>query len=865
MLTGRIRSTSEPPPSTTGRTSIEAKKTASVPDLHGKLTTSAGITSLRLTEPLKLSRPASGIISVRDRNQQISDHHAELVPALDLGQGVQGNISELGPGATGPEPIMLLESSRLSPGPRMESYPAGEPGKKPFRISITDTLKPTTVEVPKKTAEQKPAGHPDFVPDSVEARPQQTKKKGQPTHSASVQQVSAGTAGKGNAAQDRSKLIAEVRRLIAGATPEQLKASSGDLKKLAGIDKSLYTAALASDKELIKIFKTDYNRSTRGGSDFQPDFIENLIKNFETSVEKLQKTKSSQSTGGVKKAGKIMIDQMPGLQDVFLARAVNHLITGELHKLDPIIGDEGCQIRTPFVLDMHRLVQEKMPKNAVELVRDYREKTEGEQNRVLEQLKDLEAKRKNQDKKYESDVSEFVGASPLKESMKAKSGEYKAMFSDLIDAIKEKHPGAVEYLKHVCSEGAIYWDSVLDPFGLSIIPDQNPIFPNNMLARRKMAQSKLSKDYLVKSAANLVRKDGGEISEEERDVGFDKKGKAQKLPSFLTVQSKKNTMPAMLLHALQMNSAAAVTRGERLELGCYWETTRLALTHALKNGYPLIVNIRRLTVSGEGDDRQYSSNVCKTLFYEPTDKGYQYQPHPSAEQQSQGALLFQGYSMLKEGDTGIPGATVPIAPWVVRADPEEFLDGFTKCDVVNLMLLGDVGTHHPLNTGGSGSGAYAYGLPGRSQNEYSFDHDPGGWKYVDAVHNQTLSDLKQPLMTQQGQEYLTPDFQLTKKSKGLLFPDQCPVDIAGTGTEFNIQEEYQLMKSLCQAAGMKDTMYARHNRQTSTAERVAQSTMPFVSTHILASTFSHENKVSSRFSSPKTRGVSEKLDELRKK
>ena len=190
------------------------------------------------------------------------------------------------------------------------------------------------------------------------------------------------------------------------------------------------------------------------------------------------------------------------------------------------------------------------------------------------------------------------------------------------------------------------------------------------------------------------------------------------------------------------------------------ETTRLALTHALKNSYPLIVNIRRLTVSGEGENRQYSSNICKTLFYEPTDKGYQYQPHPSAEQQSQGALLFQGYSMLREGDAGIPGATIPIAPWVFKEDPEEFLDGFTNCDVANLMLLGDVGTHHPLNTGGSGSGAYAYGLPGRSQNEYSFDHDPGGWKYVDAIHDQTLSDMGALRMTQQGQEYLTPQFRI---------------------------------------------------------------------------------------------------------
>ena len=381
-----------------------------------------------------------------------------------------------------------------------------------------------------------------------------------------------------------------------------------------------------------------------------------------------------------------------------------------------------------------------------------------------------------------------------------------------------------------------------------------------------MAQSRLSKKYMARSAAELLSMGGGTVSEGVKELGYDKKGVMQTSPSFLTAQSKKDSMPAMLLHAVQMHSSAAVTRGERLELLPYWETTRLALTHALKKGYPLIVNLRRLTVSGEGNDRQYSSNICQTLFYEPTDQGYIYKPNPSKPQQSQGALLFQGFSMLRKGDTDIPGATLPTAPWVFKEDPEEFLDGFTKCNVANLMLLGDVGTHHPLNTGGSGSGAYAYGLPGDpAASEYRFDNDPGGWEYVDAIHDLTLSDLGQPGMTQRGREYLTPDFKLTDTSKGLVFPDECPVNITDTGSAFNIKEEYRLMKLLCKAAGMKDTMYAKHDRQTKTAERVAQSTMPFVSTHILASTFAHENEVSSRFSPPKTRGVSENLDELRKK
>ena len=567
--------------------------------------------------------------------------------------------------------------------------------------------------------------------------------------------------------------------------------------------------------------------------------------------------------GGAKKGGKLTLDQMPGLQDMFLTRAVNHLIMGELHELDPIIGDEGCQIRTPFVLDMYRLVQQNMQANAVDLVNEYRAKAEDEQVKVFGRLRELESKRKDDNRSsYESGVSEFISSNALQKSINAKSGPYETMFQNLLSSIERHYPESVSYLSHVCSEGTIYWKSVLDPFGLSVMPDQNPIFPNALLTRRKMAQSRWSKKYMARSAAELLLMAGGTFSEGAKGLGYGKKEAMQTDTSFLTAQSKKENMAAMLLHAVQMHSGAAVTRGERLELGPYWETTRLALTYALKNKFPLLINLRRLIVSGEGAEREYSSNICRTLFYEPTDEGYKYQPNPSEAQQSQGALLFQGFSMLRKGDTRIPGATLPIASWVFEEDPEKFLTGFTACDVANLMLVGDVGTHHPLNTGGRGSGAYAYGLPGSPQSVYSFDHDPGGWEYTDAIHDLTLSDLGQSGMTQQGLEYLTPEFELTDKSKGLLFPDQCPVNIAGTGSEFNIKEEYQLMKLLCRAADMKDTMYAKHDRKTKTAERVAHSTMPFVSTHILTSTFAHENEISEHFASFKTRGIIEKPDEL---
>ena len=94
---------------------------------------------------------------------------------------------------------------------------------------------------------------------------------------------------------------------------------------------------------------------------------------------------------------------------------------------------------------------------------------------------------------------------------------------------------------------------------------------------------------MIKTAYKLVCKEGGIVSTENKEIGFDKRGNVHTSPSFLMVQSEKYNIAAMLLFVLQMQSAAAVIKYKRLELGPCWETARLALTYALKEGYPLIL------------------------------------------------------------------------------------------------------------------------------------------------------------------------------------------------------------------------------------------------------------------------------------
>lgn len=819
MPIGKSRSASEPPsPSIADRRQVGDNKAASQPDLRGRLATSTNSYSLRLTGAEALPGPDATRPDSRVDGKQLSDYRVELTPAFDLSR----------------------EERKDTPGPGRSATTEGQPST--FAVSGPPVMRPFQVPLePRMPTGQSGIGERHTpVPDTGSA--------------AVLVQTPAELRGQFN----------KPGVSLAGGVPEPVPHVAVEPKQIG-------------------------KKARQAGSRQQ-------VRAGTAKPGPIKRTEKSAKAGAVKAVNKVTVDQIPGLRDVFLSRAINHLITGELDQLDPMIGDESCQSRTPFVLDMHRLVQARMPANAVGLVRKYREKTNDEQRKTFETLRTLERSRKDKNPMYERNISDFIGSDPLKESRIAKSGEYEAMLADMISTIKESDPEYVDYLSHVCSEGSIYWEDVFDPFGISMLTDRHPIFPDSMLAKRKVGQSGYSKNYMAKTAAGLVEIGGGKVGRAEKELGYNKKGVMQKNSEFLVTQTNKDDISSMLLHALQFHSGAASTKNSRLEMAPCWETTRIALTHALKQNYPLLVNIRRLLVSGEGDSRNYSSNLSQTLFYEPSEEGYKYQPNPSEAQRSQGALLFQGYSMLREGDTTLERSVLPVSSWVFERDPDKYLDGLVKCDIANVLLLGGAGTHPPLNTGAPGSSAY--GLPNGPPGDYKFSNDAGGVEYSEAIHDRVLADLGQSgSMTEAARQFLIPKdekelreeyrgylqykaaveaegkeaepftrtlFRLTDKAKSLKFPDECPISLAGTGTKFNIKEEYQLLKLLSQAAGMENTIYSKEDRNTGTAKRTACKTAPFAIVHILASNYARQNEVSKQFSAPQTRGVTENLDELRK-
>ena len=665
------------------------------------------------------------------------------------------------------------------------------------------------------------------------------------------------------------QLIEEIVSLVEMTNREVLEKSKGDYTQLFGFDVSPHNTALRETEALKHAYEVSFNKLCKGGGKVPPDFAEqlrsDLVATFLATLKKKEKHK--QKRAGAKEKGrreqakpaqKVSLIEMPGLQDIILCRAINHLITEEVRDLDSVIGDEGCQLRTPFILNMYREVQEKLPSlvqggrdKAISLVEKYREKAGKEQDECIERLIDLDKMRTGKDSKYKDKLDEFTNANALLKSTEAYQDSYQHMVKGLTAAMEEHWPGSTEYLMHTCSEGSMSWTEERDLFAIPTGIDRHPLFPEkSVLSRRKSRQADLSKQYMVRVICELLKKRNIEVETMEKALGYDKSGKLQTNKEFKIAKTDKDNVFSMLLHSLQLHTGTASVSRDKIKLVPCWESIYIVFPYALEQGYPLLINLRRVILSGEGEERQYRSNdLCRTLFYKPTKTGYEYEPNPSEEEQKQPALCVTGYSMLREEDTVQSGHETTLAPWVFEREPERFLTEFTQRDILNLLLLDGASTHPPLNTGTTG--ASALGFPEGSatpaiKKDYKFKEqgDQESWKYARAIHDNTLFDLGQDRMTSEGKRWLTSEYELTEKAKKLTIPDQCPINMLGDETELNIKERYELLLKLIQGAGLDFTRYSMEDKKTGVVIRVADMTVPFSIAHISTSTFKHEDKIS---------------------
>ena len=281
----------------------------------------------------------------------------------------------------------------------------------------------------------------------------------------------------------------------------------------------------------------------------------------------------------------------------------------------PWLETKAASYGTPFILDMYRLAHKNMPDDAIALVRKYREKAQDEQICAFENLRLIERLRKSEVeakirhdrlKKSLNDARRAAGKSPkpmevtalqremeqTKSEHEQKAKEYKQAlhsfkvpqtemahsgdYKDMITSITGKMGNNwMEYLTLTSSEGAIYWEDLLDDFGIAVGTNFHPVFSDQTLSKRKARQSELSKDYMVEVAARLLQNKGIDVHEEQRTTAYtmDKAEPKEKQTAVTMAKTRQNDILSQLLYSIQICSAVIPqTKGKypiNIVLGCY--------------------------------------------------------------------------------------------------------------------------------------------------------------------------------------------------------------------------------------------------------------------------------------------------------
>ena len=842
---------------------------------------------------------------IGDKYEQHADAVAEKVMR---GESVEGLLDQV----VGEKATMVIPSPVTGSGPvQMMDPPKKDTTKKMQDTSEYTGKKPTAL-----------APTQDLEETEVQSKPEST-------------------------ITSRDEFIAAVTSLVENASQTELRESHGALTTLSGYNQTGLNAVSDDLVPLFGIYSKSFMGKSRGGKIFPEEFSKVLIIEFNNQVSKNLKAKRKAKESEkkqvqtpakektkekkLKRSGEEQtekeirsVNDLPGLENMFLCRAINHLIMGELHELDSMVGDEGCQLRTPFILDMYRLAHKNMPDDAMALVSKYREKAQDEQIcafenlRLIERLRrpEVEAKIRYDRLKKSLDVARrAAGKSPVPMEVTAlqreveqanseheqKAKEYKQTlrsfkipqtemaysgdYKDMITSITGKMGNNwMEYLTLTCSEGAIYWEDLLDDFGIAVGTNFHPVFSDQTLSKRKARQSELSKDYMVEVAARLLQNRGIDVHEEQRTTAYtmDKTGPKEKQKAVTMAKTRQNDILSQLLYSIQICSAVIPRQKANIQLIQCWDAMRVVFTHMYECGYPIIINLRRLVASpvatatgAAAPSWEYRSILCKTLFYESTPAGYKYVPEPDREQERQGAFCVTGYSMLRQGDETLGHVSTPlpdVASWVFEQDPEKFLRNFSATDILNLLQLG-ITKHPPLNVGAEGTRADALTeemAKTSKRGDYRYDKkgadDAGGWRYADEVHAKILTELGDADLSEDAKTWLTAEYELTDKARGLIFPNACPVNLAGGGVKLNIKEEYQLLSGLSEAAGIQDLRYSVETEKGKTAKRLPGKTIPFGIVHVYASNFKHEDTISTQYaqrSKGKVAGEFQDLDSLR--
>lgn len=486
--------------------------------------------------------------------------------------------------------------------------------------------------------------------------------------------------------------------------------------------------------------------------------------------------------------------------------AIADLLAGELHRLDPVIGDLGCQWRVPFILDLHAALQEhcrvKLKTFDVRNLLEIYAKLRSEAPPFPEILKICTAsptiKVKGEGKKaplierYVDPKISLVNA----HIATCVTNLRKSKFNDLLANLEvfltnwNKHDDfdALDYLQ-LCKLMTTNRVRTLDPFGLSGTPIEFTL-PNSKQVLQLIHESlsKYSMHYMTKVCETVCRLNGVEANDP------------------ITITDK---VPMSLSSLYLMKHKRFRTQQQNTKYDtnvCYGPLRSIFIRQALV-GQPIVIDLRRLIckkVDGKENEFQYQFNGAAILYFAPDGKGgFVHLPEPEEEDQRRMALVCEVCSVLRL-DAPVPedGDKVLCAP-----EFETYVKALVSRPITDWLLFGI--SSHPE-------------LP-------SPIYRPGTKTEVDNL--ELFSNLVYCEAT--GRDGLPVPGPWSLMTKSLPFPDAC-------GPEWDLLTEKLTLKGVLAKFGATTSQYKRPVPGNRTlADRTAE-TMVFAPIHIFGSTYARK-------------------------
>ncbi len=512
--------------------------------------------------------------------------------------------------------------------------------------------------------------------------------------------------------------------------------------------------------------------------------------------------------------------------------AVLDLVTGNLHKLDPVIKDAGCQWRVPFIVDLYHAVMEHTEgKYKIEAIEEeYRKawralgnpdlvsfthrqngkilKATGEAGAAkLKTLKYIDISELKLFGPFYDDVSAFITKWNTEALETTPDGLRAHYLNAKYDNVQFMDANALDYLM-ICKALTINHIRTQDLFGLGgITVETSPPVTGSKFSELGGRLSWYSRAYMIHITKGLKihtdKMSGVESDEEEEGL----EGEA-------TATTIETTMADTLVEVLSTPRWYFPFEASRILTHSFYEPLRLLFMYLYFKKIPLIIDLKRTICSGEKSP-DYTFSGGGVYYFRPDHdlQKFIYVPEDKMKDSDRHNVGFciDAFSMALK-DQPLPGVKFSL-----EENYEKFLAEFLdQCDIIDQILVSAF--PHPS-------------CP--NDTKYLKEMEGEDSEFTEVVSD-TLTGLRKQASAVLNFTGKARDRSLTGPALALLGGDE-----SFYGATWNIVDEVETLRSLCGKIGYDRVGYRTGSGETRT--RIA-GTVLFAPIHIYGCSFAIKKK-----------------------